>query len=363
MTTANPTQRQFPCKQCGAMLNFEPGQTKLKCVYCKAENEIAASAEPIEEQDFSAALSDQSSAAATHETLTVKCDNCGAQSSLAPNVTADNCPFCGAAIVAEAASSKIIKPRSLLPFHIRREQATELFRQWISGLWFAPSELRKFAEAGSLKGVYIPYWTYDSDTDSYYTGERGDDYTETETYTTVENGQTVTRTRQVIKTRWWPVSGRVNNSFDDILVIASRSLPVKYTDRLQPWDLPNLVSYSDEYLAGFVAESYQVELEAGFEQAKQIMANAIDSTVRRDIGGNHQRVLSVRTRYDNITFKHILLPLWISAYRYRENTYRFLVNARSGEVTGERPWSAIKIILAILAALAIIGAIVLIAHA
>lgn len=346
-----PQQRQFPCKNCGANLRFEPGQSTLKCPYCHVENEIPTSAEVIEEIDFRATLANLASSQATEETLTVKCTACGAESSLNPSVTADRCVFCGSPIVTQGHPHRQIRPKSLLPFHIKLQQADAAFKQWLDSLWFAPNDLKKFAYAGSLKGVYIPYWTYDADTDSHYTGQRGDDYWETQSYTAMVNGKPTRQTRQVRKTRWRSVSGRVHNTFDDILILASNSLPRKYTESLEPWDLANLVPYTDEYLAGFVAESYQVPLDEGFGHAKTIMDEHIAASIRQDIGGDHQRIHSTDTRYDDITFKHVLLPLWISAYRYRDRSFRFLVNARTGEVCGERPYSAAKIALAVLAAL------------
>jgi hypothetical protein len=147
------------------------------------------------------------------------------------------------------------------------------------------------------------------------------------------------------------VSGGVDNSFDDVLVIATQALPEKYVDALEPWDLKDLLPYGDEYLSGFVAQSYQIDLPQGFDQAKQVMAESIEETVRQDIGGDHQRISSVSTRYHDITFKHILLPVWVSAYRYQEQTYHFLVNARTGEVQGERPYTRIKIPLTVLVGL------------
>jgi hypothetical protein len=240
---------------------------------------------------------------------------------------------------------------------VKREQAKESFRQWITSLWFAPSGLVRYAEAGSLKGVYLPYWTYDTATHTRYAGQRGDDYRDTERYTALENGRSVTRTRTVTRTRWRSVSGAVSNTFDDVLVNASRSLPDELVHRLEPWDLANLVPYGDEWIAGFVAESYQVGLAEGFGAAQGIMKGTIDQTIRRDIGGDHQRIHSADTRYFDITFKHILLPLWISAYQYHQKTYRFVVNARTGEVSGERPWSAWKIALLvalIVAAIAVV---------
>ncbi|HEX2971342.1 MAG TPA: hypothetical protein VHP11_03355 [Tepidisphaeraceae bacterium] len=357
MTTSGSVQRQFPCKQCGANLQFEPGQLALKCPYCQTENEILDDAAPVQEQDFLATLHDLSAADSLQETLTVKCDACGAESSLKSDVTADRCPFCGSAIVAQGRSNKVIQPKSLLPFHIKREQAMSAFRRWTSSLWFAPSDLSRYADANPVKGVYIPYWTYDCQTESWYHGERGDNYTEIQHYTVTVNGRTEHRTRTVTKIRWWPVSGHVSDSFDDVLILASRSLPRKYTEQLEPWDLQNLLPYQEEYLAGFVAESYQIGLEEGFGLAKVVMDEAIRQTIRRDIGGDHQRIHSVRTQYQDITYKHILLPLWISAYQYRDKTFRFLVNARTGEVTGERPYSVWKIFLLVLFILVVAAAV------
>jgi hypothetical protein len=324
------------------------------------ENQIPREHAPVNERDFAAQLAAMERQAEQVASVVVHCDNCGAETTLKPNVTADRCPFCGGGIVAQGKSTQLIKPQALLPFHVDRNQAGQAFRQWIAGLWFAPSELSKRAEAAQIAGVYIPAWTYDTDTTSDYTGQRGDDYWDTETYSSVENGKHVTRTRRVRKTRWWPVSGTVSNSFDDVLVLASRSLPEECARELEPWDLANLTPYQDEFLSGFVAESYQIGLPEGFEIAKSLVAPEIEQTIGADIGGDHQRISSVETHYFNITFKHLLLPVWISAYLYGGKTYRFLVNARTGEVQGERPYSWVKITLAILAALVVIGIVLLI---
>jgi predicted RNA-binding Zn-ribbon protein involved in translation (DUF1610 family) len=355
-------QREFPCTQCGAGLVFAPGSAALVCPHCGTQNQIDNELECVQESDYAAALAELAAGEELTETLTVKCSRCGAATSLLPNVTADTCPFCGAAIVAKAASRKLIRPRYLLPFHITREHALSAFRGWIASRWFAPSCLRQSAETGRLSGIYMPAWTYNCDTFSRYSGQRGDDYWVTEHYTAHENGRTVRKSRQVRKTRWTHVSGRVENRFCDLLVRASESLPEDYFHDLEPWDLANLVEYRNDYLAGFVCESYQIDLPTGFAHAKKDMEGPINQTICADIGGDHQRIDSVSTRYANITYKHLLLPVWLSAYRYRDRSYRFLVNARTGEVRGERPWSFWKITAAVLAALATIGLVVLLVN-
>ena len=345
----------FPCRSCGAKVEFSPGTGTLKCPYCGVDNEIPQSADDIVELDFHAYLAEASSREDTVEVSAATCTACGATSTVESHTTLSHCPFCGTQFMVEAQPHRFLKPKALLPFKVTQQDAWGRFRAWLKKLWFAPGTLKAFARASdSLKGMYIPYWTYDSNTTSHYSGERGDDYTVRETYRTKDSqGRTVTRTRQVVKTRWSPASGVVWNTFDDVLVLGSTTLPRGKTEGLEPWDLENLTSYRDEYVSGFGAEVYQVDLDAGFNRAKEIMDSTIRSSICADIGGDHQRIHSVKTRHDNITFKHILLPIWISAYRYRNKVYRFVINGRTGEVQGERPWSKVKVFLFALTVIAV----------
>jgi LSD1 subclass zinc finger protein len=348
---------KFNCTSCGAELNYNPGTTYLTCQYCNASNEIPVSNETIEELDFQTYVhgvikkEDQ-----TTETY-VKCGSCGASETIDPQLTAANCVYCGTSLVLESASDEeIIQPNSLLPFKLNKNEGREAFKKWINSFWFAPNKLKKASlNFEHFKGVYVPYWTFDTQTYSLYTGQQGTHYYVSETYT--DNGQT--KSRQVRKTSWSMVSGNVSVNFDDILVVATQSLSPEHIQKLEPWDLPNLVPYDKSYVSGFISEKYQVDLATGFSKAKDYADRDIRVAVNRDIGGDEQRILSLQTRHDNVTFKHILLPVYVSAYRYKNKLYQFLVNARTGEVQGERPWSWIKIAGAILLVIVLIGAIIL----
>lgn len=346
----------FGCTSCGAELKYKPGSTHLKCEYCGTENEIPVLQADIEELDFNAFLDDASGKEETLSIHVVKCEGCGATSSVDPKIESTNCAYCGLPLVLSSAhDEKVIRPKSLLPFKLDPGQAKSKFRNWINKLWFAPSKLTKAVlNFDHFKGVYLPYWTYDSATDSMYVGQRGDYYYVQESYTANENGKSVRRTRQVRRTRWTNVSGKVNHAFDDVLVCSSTSVPVTYVNKLEPWDLNNLTPFDEKYLSGFVTEKYQVNLKEGFAMAKTIMDDRIRQLVRQHIGGDEQRIMSLNTDYSNITFKHILLPAYISAYKFKGKLYRFLVNARTGEVQGERPWSWTKIAGAILGSILII---------
>lgn len=349
-------ERRFPCESCGAVLAFTPGTTILQCAHCGGKTPIPESAAAVEESDYHAQLAALAQAAPTQANPTLKCDACAAEVERPPNVTSLSCPFCGSPIVARDLCPTRIKPSALLPFAISRQDAIERYRRWIHGLWFAPSALKRFARQDEpIVGLYCPYWTYDCSATTRYTGFRGEHY-----YVTVGSGK---NRRTERRTRWYPAAGTVHNRFDDVLVLASHSLPRDKADALEPWDLKRLVPYDDAYLAGFRAETYQIDLEQGFEQARHLMAGVIDTTIRRDIGGDVQRITSRSTRYDNITFKHILLPVWLSAYRYKGRVYRFLVNARTGEVQGQRPYSWVKIAAALATLLALAAIFVLLMQA
>ncbi len=354
------TQQDVKCTSCGAILKFKPGTESLTCEYCGADVPIPKSADVVVEIDYERFITQQLVKEEKLDIVTVKCTACGAATTLRPNVTSDLCPFCGTALVVkEGSTSSVLKPKSLLPFKIDQKAAFGHFKKWINSRWFAPNDLKKYADTSErLAGIYVPYWTFDANTHSSYTGQRGDYYYVTEHYTTRVQGKTVHKTRMVRKIRWTYVSGNVSNSFDDILVLATNSLPRKYADALEPWDLQNLAPFDDKFLSGFRTESYRIELKQGFEIARGIMDERIYASVKRAIGGDEQRVNSINTRYEDVTFKHILLPVWISAYRFRNKVYRFMVNARTGEVQGERPYSWIKITLFILMLLAIIAGVV-----
>jgi hypothetical protein len=247
-----------------------------------------------------------------------------------------------------------VAPESLLPFSASLSQATDAVKKWLSSRWFAPNALKKLAYQESIEGIYLPFWTYDAHTVSHYVGQRGEYYYDTETYIeTDQQGNRVTRTRQVRRIRWYPTSGTVSRWHDDILIPATKSVSHSRLDSLAPWDLPQLKPYDPAFLSGFKAQRYQVDLPEGFESAKIIMGRIIEQDVRADIGGDEQRIDDIATSYSAITFKHLLLPVYLAAYRFRQKIYQVMVNARTCEVQGDRPYSFWKIAFFVLFLIAV----------
>ncbi|QHS61691.1 zinc finger domain-containing protein [Chitinophaga agri] len=345
------------CCSCGATLHYAPGTHQLKCNYCGATNDIEREYHgPIVSVDYNSFIS-KTNRDVQIVAKVVSCKNCGASTTLPPEVNSDNCTFCASPLViSDAQDRHIVEPHYLLPFAITKQQAAGNFRTWMDKLWFAPSDLAQLVagHADLLKGLYLPHWSYDADTTTDYDGSRGDYYYETEYYTETVNGERVQRSRQVRHTRWHHVSGTVYNSFHDILITASTSLPPKVSRRLEPWHMQALEHYNERYVSGFRSELYQIPPEDGLEQAKVIMRPSIENTIRRDIGGDEQRIGDYHCTYYNLGLKYLLLPVWISAYRYNGKIYHFTINASTGEVVGERPYSGTKITLLVMAILLVI---------
>ena len=330
---------------------YEPQDGYLSCPYCGHKEAIPKSAAEVQERSFEQYLRvrpEQMGELAANA-LEVQCQSCGAKSLFTPPEVAGRCEFCGVQIVAQPQSADpILTPEGLLPFRITQKQATENLRKWLASRWMAPNDLKRFAQPDAIHGIYIPFWTYDTNTTTHYTGQRGDYYYVTETYyETDAQGKQVARTRQVRHTRWSSASGTVSRWFDDVLIPATRSLSLGRLDALEPWDLNQLVPYNPAFLSGFKAQRYQIDLEQGFALMKEVIAEQIESDVRDDIGGDEQSIDELSTHYSGITFKHLLLPVYAGAYRFKGKVFQIIVNARTGEIQGDRPYSSVKIVLLI----------------
>jgi Zn finger protein HypA/HybF involved in hydrogenase expression len=346
------TQTQYPCANCGANVEFAPGTSVLKCPYCGAETQLARTGRQIQEHSYAQFAGLPRKPIATLAPHVFTCQGCGAVTQ--SDKVSDRCQFCGAPLVADVSSGEMVMPEGVLPFLVDRADLRTALKSWTSSRWFAPNGLKKVTTAESSHSTYLPHWTYDARTVSQYRGERGDHYWVTETYT--ENGET--RTRQVQKTRWRSASGVVARDFDDLLIAGTTKLAPKHLDKLEPWPLPDAEPYRPEYLAGHETLRYDVEPENGLETAKSRMAPVIERDCRDDIGGDEQRVHQVATQYADVTFKLMLLPVWVACYLHAGKTYNILVNGRTAEVAGERPYSAAKITAAVVAALLVITAVI-----
>ena len=347
----------FKCTSCGGTTVFDPQTQALKCEYCQAEYPIEPAPGTITEKDFFT-VDESANQDWGAETRVFKCKNCGGETVLEGNLVSSRCAFCGSPNVVSIEELPGIKPESVLPFKIGKSNAINLFKTWIGKRFWAPNALKKSHSMDqNMKGIYVPHWTYDSQTYSTYRGTAGNYYYETQRFTVMVDGKPQQQTRQIQKIRWFPVSGDYSRFFDDVLINDSTNIDQTIMTNIQPFDLSKLEVYNPRFLSGFAAERYAKGVKAIWENAKNIIRNGIRSDIhaiilrRADVVGN----INIDTRYNDVTYKHMLLPVWISAYTFRGKLYNFYINGQTGEVQGRSPVSFWKVLFAIIIAAAVIG--------
>ncbi len=351
---SDKSTRQFPCGSCGAAAVFDPESQALKCSYCGSVTQIEEMEEEVLEHDFEASLNHEPKEKWQGETKVMQCENCGGKTVLEDSATADKCNFCGSPHVVSLSEFSGIKPESLIPFRISRKQVKTLFKKWISRKPFAPRSLKKEYRGDKINGIYIPYWTYDSDSYTAYTAEAGTYYYVTQSYTVMVNGRPQRRTRQVRKIRWRRVSGTYGRFFNDLLVNASNSNNRKMVEGVEPYRIEGIVPYKPDYLSGFAAERYAVPLKEGWGIARDKAVQILRREITRKINADEVRNLRLRTSYSDIKYRHTLFPLWISSYRYRNKAFNYMVNGQTGRFSGKAPVSILKVIATIIFVIAVV---------
>ena len=288
--------------------------------------------------------------------VNLRCQSCGAQLVVAPELKTTVCPYCAAPSVVERPPSEDSPtPLFALGFCLTHRVAAERVQAWLRSRHpWTPSGLKR-APLQDVRGVYVPAWLYSARAESSYSASIGENYTETETYTTTENGRTVTKTRQVQKTEWRPLSGQHAQYVPDVLVTASRGLPNAELAALEPFDLRDLARFTPALVAGWVAEEPSLGREACLAQAREEARALVGERLEAFLPGDSHRDLRHQTRLEEEALELCLVPVWVLAVRYAPGTppLRVVVNGQSGVVYGRVPVSWVKVALTVLAVVAL----------
>lgn len=323
-----PAQRTELCRSCGAPLE----QFDRFCQCCGTPREAAAPAP----------------AAAPQRRL--RCENCSAEIAVDPGTRSVTCPFCDSNYVVDQPREATGKqpPEFVIGFAIAPPEALDRFQKWLgSNSWLRPGDLRRAELAEKLRGVYLPFWSFSMLAESRWTASIGEYWYRTETYTTVENGKTVTRTRTVRETEWWNLAGRHHEYHSGYLVSGSRGLPQHWAERIMPFRLEALKRYQPYFLAGWTSEEYSVERDEALPVCQQEFCRREQQAIAAFLPGDTHTSLEVATEFDDVNSDLVLLPVYILAYRYGEKVYRYVLNGQTGREAGDKPWSWRRIGLAV----------------
>ena len=339
----------YYCKNCGGVMEFDVATQSLKCPNCGTEEKIEANRQTVKEHKLTD-YAKRTVKAGEKKSSTMQCPSCGAMVEVEATSTAKDCPYCGTPFVLADKQIAGIRPDGVVPFQIDKNKVGECFRKWMKGRWLAPGELKHLYQQDKLQGIYIPYWTFDADAKVDYRAEGGRDRQVTRKD---KDGKTYTE----VVTDWYPVAGHVNHFFDDVLIHASNHLDESLIEGIEPFNTMDIPAYSPDYLSGYSSEIYTGDLKDAHLAARTRMSAALYSMVEQDVLRRYDHVRSIRMdeHYDAETYKHVLLPVYSTAYQYKNKTYTVLINGQTGRVKGEYPKSVAKITLIILLVLAIIG--------
>ncbi len=332
------------CPNCGNNLKFDPTTQKLKCDYCDSEVAFKQNSNYVE-IDIRTALTtgatDWSGAARAFQ-----CENCGAKVVLEKTATAKGCPFCGTAHVIPLDQQVGVRPNVVVPFALNKESATEKLKLWAKKKLFAPRKFKKTFTPENLNGVYMPCYTYDSQTFSTYNGKIGKRHTRT----TGSGKNRKTETYIV----WRYISGSFEKFFNDVFVSAGSKLSQKELSKLGNFSESNNRVYDDEYLFGYMAYGSEISVADGWDKAKDDIDDMLKKAILSQYNYDVVSYLNVSTNHSNVTYKYVLLPVYVGNYKYGKKVRNYVCNGINGSTTGKYPVSPIRVAIASLLGIALI---------
>ncbi|MBK9272460.1 MAG: hypothetical protein IPM48_12785 [Saprospiraceae bacterium] len=340
------------CPSCGGSIGFDPKTTQLLCEYCGYNESLPNKNDQIKELKYSRNEGEEELFYLDPESKKAyHCNSCGATVLVDADQIKSNCSFCASEVtLIDAFQQRIIKPAGIIPFYLGKKEAENKFSDWIKQGWFHPSKLKDAASLDALVGIYTPFWTFDFQVYAEWCGEAG--YYYTEYHNAYVNGKWVTK--PVTKVRWVYRSGTLNHFFDDILIAASDMIDPKFRSKIAGYRLNEMVNFDTRFMMGWQSELYNQNIQSCYELAERQVMEQVRHMCSGQLGGNTQRNLHVTTQLSQQTYKHVYLPLWISAYKYQGKVYKILINGQTGKVYGDKPWSWIKIGLLIFLFLALV---------
>ncbi len=313
--------RQFVCQQCGGRLAFSPDHKSLTCIYGNRHTPLYEAIEGgavVEEHDLAVALATAKGHSRPMTMRSFKCQTCGVSFVIEPDALSLICPYCASAYVLELSQTRrLIPPEAIIPFNLTQEQAAAAFE-----LWLKEKRLRDQAQTTLPAGLYLPAWTFDVGGEALWRGR--------------------VLERRFGGTRWIAESGRYPIFVDDVLILASHTLPASLAKTLHQFALGDLTPYDSAYLAAWPAEIYEITAADASLAARRQVWEKVRHTLstRASPGIRHVKDLTFSSAGMVVeAFKLILLPVWIAQYRLQDHRYRVLINGKTGAVHGELPRS------------------------
>lgn len=323
------------CQACGGNMVFDPESQMLFCEHCGTKISFEKNRE-VSEIAIETAFSQTE---VWSDTTVLKCENCGANIVVSREEVALNCPYCNTSHIKKTEDICGVKPNAIYPFLITKDNAESIAKTWVKSKLFAPRKFKKELCADKLNGIYQPCFTFDSQTSTTYVARLGKRKTRT---VKTKDGY---RTETYIV--WYKYRGAISLLFDDIVITASENIRQHVVNRLMPFDSASICVYEKKYLAGFLANHYDKDVRESWAEAKSIMDDKIKKAIVQKHNCDVVDYINTSTSHSKVTYKYVLLPIYVLCYKYKKKSYEINVNGSTGRVVGKAPVSPLKVLLTI----------------
>lgn len=332
---------EYKCPCCGGAINFDATAQKMKCPYCDSEFDPQAfikkderlSEDAPDEFNWDKSAGSEWDEGETDNMSVFICKSCGGEIVGDQNTAATECPYCGNPVVFSGRLSGMLKPDYVIPFKHTKDNAKETLKKYVSSKKFSPSAFKSENRLEEIKGIYVPFWLFDSDTDAAIS------YEATTVHTWSDSNYDYT------ETSFFDVFREGSMRFENIPVDGSSQMPDDLMESIEPFNFSEAVDFQTAYLAGYLADKYDVGVDESIERANTRVKSSAEDVLRSTIDFPYATVTARggSIRVNNGKAKYALYPVWILTTKYKDENYTFAMNGQTGKFVGNVPLDGKKV--------------------
>ena len=323
--------KEYICPCCNGAIAFDSTIQKMKCPYCDTEFEVETlenydselKEEPADDMgwDIGAGEEWQDDGFCSYV-----CNSCGGEIVCEENTAAASCPFCGNHVVMTGKLSGALKPDYVIPFKLDKNAAKEALKGYYNGKRLLPKVFKDQNHIEEIKGVYVPFWLFDANADANMR------YKATKVRTWSDSRYNYT------ETSYFAVSRGGNLEFGKVPVDGSTKMPDDLMESLEPFDFSQAVDFQTAYLAGYLADKYDVDAAQSAERANERIRKSTEAAFYETVKG--YTTISKESgsiRLQNSKVSYALFPVWLLTTTWNGESWLFAMNGQTGKMVGNLP--------------------------
>ena len=328
------TLLEYKCPCCGGAIHFDSGKQQMACPYCdttfdvstlKAYDEELHNLQP-EQMEWNTTAGNQWEIGEEGGLTFYTCQSCGGQVVTDQILAATTCPYCDNPVVVSSRLSGILKPDLIIPFQLDKEAAKQALARHFKGKFLLPKVFRSQNHLDKIKGIYVPFWLFDCDVNAHmsYRGTRLRQWSDSN--------------YRYTETSFFQVIREGGMGFDKVPVDGSQKMPDELMEAIEPFDYSKAVDFQTAYLAGYLADQYDVDAKTSEQRANCRIKNSVEESFRTTVSG----FASVTPEASNVQIvkgssHYALLPVWLLHTTFQGKKYTFAMNGQSGKLVGDLP--------------------------